>query len=497
MDNIFEFEGNGLSISRKEVMRLMRFSAATVVVLILISVIFNTGIASAESGSINFPSDFSYSKRYGYGPYVLEYLNPTLETFGFYNAGYNSISEVRFNVTPLGYGCLIAPSSAESDVSTFDIVSGGTGYGVVSFSKSLCYLKYVFSASTIINSNEFSIHINKPTFRSNITLNNPVRTDYYALASDNPIYLKNNSGGRVFSAAAIGWMRADSVVSQSTYLDYTVTYPVSDYFQIDITKYALSADTKTIIHSADAIYQTETTFNDVSYEYFGEYLKGIYLNVTTQTGSYRDVLIRAYIPALGEYVPPSPSDKCREVPYEIVGNITQIDNTTFKYTGSVDSVEYPGYSIDATYEVNNVTGYRSNWSSETKWNKITMPNFTIETTFMFGAPDAVQVKYCAYNDSLPPPPVPTIDPYLPDLGTNASTITGVSGYIGNVSSGSVGSINIYTIDVNTRISSYNYSGHKNVLGMFIPSILGMLPAKIWTLIVFGLVLQFALLILKR
>jgi len=97
-------------------------------------------------------------------------------------------------------------------------------------------------------------------------------------------------------------------------------------------------------------------------------------------------------------------------------------------------------------------------------------------------------------------PVPTVQPTPdPDNFTeyNGTGIEDMTGYMGNVSNDSLGNINYYTTDVNTRISSYDYSGHKNILTIFLTAILCMFPAKVWTLIIFGLVLEFALLIIKR
>lgn len=97
-------------------------------------------------------------------------------------------------------------------------------------------------------------------------------------------------------------------------------------------------------------------------------------------------------------------------------------------------------------------------------------------------------------------PIPTVQPTPdPDNFTeyNGTGIEDMTGYMGNVSNDSLGNINYYTTDVNTRISSYDYSGHKNILTIFLTAILCMFPAKVWTLIIFGLVLEFALLIIKR
>jgi hypothetical protein len=50
MNNNFEFEGNGLNLSKEEIIRLFRFSIVSAVLLVLLSNIFGVGIASAEVG---------------------------------------------------------------------------------------------------------------------------------------------------------------------------------------------------------------------------------------------------------------------------------------------------------------------------------------------------------------------------------------------------------------------------------------------------------------
>jgi len=97
-------------------------------------------------------------------------------------------------------------------------------------------------------------------------------------------------------------------------------------------------------------------------------------------------------------------------------------------------------------------------------------------------------------------PIPTVQP-TPDPENftqfNGTGLENTTAYMGDVVNNSLGNINTYSTEANAQISSYDYSTHKGVLGIFLPTILNMFPTKVWGLIILGLSLELVLIILKR
>lgn len=265
-------------------------------VFTLIFIVFMSIPVIAETGSITVDDDVYESKQSSSFATMsgAPIWNELLFDYPDYNHIWNLSIKANGHVT-YGY---------ESNITTScQIVSGGSGTCVVSYSKYLDRINYVFSSDTVITSSKvvlsYTPNITKDiyfTTKANRTSGqtavgggepslcvNIARSD---LAGDDSCFFGDHVGG--------GAATYEYVISSASIIRYNVNYfssPGGISFTLDIDKSLSAVNSLVKVHSQTFNIFNETTFNTNNFSTSYFYLDGLYINASIASGVYNDALI--------------------------------------------------------------------------------------------------------------------------------------------------------------------------------------------------------------
>lgn len=274
--------------------RILRWFLASLIVMISIAFIFHIGIASAESGDItitdtktNIYTGTSYANGGAVG-------QPNFTKIYWDTVNFNNI--LAFNVGKItSTDIFIFPKSFDSTV--FTISSGGSGGGIVYYDNNFSKVYYLFDTGNVYTSSPLTI---------NLTSNIFINVQYYEGAppyyncGDNAL---SSSNGIWLGSVCTGWpyltrMNYITNIETRTTDNYIVNYPISNYFNLTLTKNGGLGKKYFILNDTNIISQ-ETTFNSNSFSFTGFYTTGLYLNGTMSSGAYYLALINSSGSSIG------------------------------------------------------------------------------------------------------------------------------------------------------------------------------------------------------
>ena len=258
-----------------------------------------SSVAEAESGKviINDTQEKTYTHVYKFEEndnWVTEY-DVLFDKLYFDNSSWDHLAVLSINLTNLY-------SFPPKDYQTsFTIKSGGSGGGVVSFSRLDNKVQWAFNDDALITSTDIVLSYDKNIFTNLNRMNYLVQ--YYKECSSNssePAFVRVEEGGCYIGSDDDygGSYNAtyDAVVSVRSTIPYVVTYSSNStktYFNFTYTKPDVLY--RVIIQdSSKAPYYEEMGFtsgNSVSV--VREYGKGIYFNVTSLKGENQVITINA------------------------------------------------------------------------------------------------------------------------------------------------------------------------------------------------------------
>lgn len=308
--------------------RILRWTLASFIVSFAVALIFNVGIASAETGTITVLNEtdlINFALGVGASNHVSNW-----SVFLFDNTDYNKVSRYRIVWESVG----TSPFPDNFNATTFTIISGGTGSGYASYSKSDRNQTWTFSDNTLITSNVFVIQyadqiysnwdagaVWKDTGSSTPTLANPMGVTNLETPAMTNRFIYGLNGG-----ASINHYEILFAGSQTS-INYNVTYPSGNYLaKIDKSQSLLN--TRVNFHSSTINQSTEFSFNKVNFSILNPHLDGLYINVTVSGGGYNDVLINS------SGVAPGPT------PTPIGGGGSSSGQIYFDYTNSTPGAVY-------------------------------------------------------------------------------------------------------------------------------------------------------------
>lgn len=256
-----------------------------------------SSVAEAESGNvvINDNQEKTYTHAHKFDDWATEY--PVLfEKLYFDNSSWDHLAVLSINLTNLY-------SFTPKDYQTsFTIKSGGSGGGVVSFSRLDNKVQWAFNDDALITSTDIVLSYDKNIFTNLNRINNLVQ--YYKECSpdiNEPAFVRVEEEGGCYIGSDDDYDGSynatyDAVVSVSSTIPYVVTYSSNStktYFNFTYTKPDVLY--RVIIQdSSKAPYYEEMGFtsgNSVSV--VREYGKGIYFNVTSLNGKNQVITINA------------------------------------------------------------------------------------------------------------------------------------------------------------------------------------------------------------
>lgn len=285
--------------------------------------------ASAETGVITVTNESEFSHNAAgtpQSPVTIDWSK-----FLFDVADYNGIT--TFNMTINNLAALVW--GYESNVTSFTCVAPNSCSGTVSYSHALGKFQWNFAPGSIITTSPIELNYAVDIFAditaqpgggySGATAN--------VITSTTPMCIYTSTFGRclinTFNPAST--MRYGDILNKNVNNYYNVTYPLAGNAIIEIIKNNQTIGTNVTIHSQtnnSASYFTETTYNTNNFTTMITQTDGIYINVTTATNNFNDVLINSSGIAPG----PSPAPTA---PYTSVNSINTT-KTTYNDTESVN-----------------------------------------------------------------------------------------------------------------------------------------------------------------
>lgn len=296
--------------------------------IILILIIFLLiGVASAESGNLTISAGSGniYSPTFS----ASAGATPVWTTMKIYSTGYNHISSLTISGTHLSYG-----SNARS--TSFTITSGGTGSGVVSYSKPDATISWFFSDTTITGS-PLVLSYNENIF-SDITGS----LGYFCYnsaspASATPLYIQM-SGGQSLAAACTGTTLTYNVQTQIQFSNhYSVNYTaVTDGVTANVTidKSMSTVASQINISNSTANKLSEPTFNNVSFSYSFLYDTGIAIRMSDSAGNTDFVVVNT-TSYTGPGIPTTPTPTPTVNPITGSGLLWDKNNYTLNEVGNL------------------------------------------------------------------------------------------------------------------------------------------------------------------
>lgn len=275
------------------IFRLFKFSITAALTLTIIALIFGTGIASAESGTIDltvYSEIPSYLTAIGGGRLDNQNL-ASFEVFSFDTAHYNTIDEFWVIVNPVVF-------SLTSNYTFFDCEYGCIGTGSVTYNKLGGIILWDFNPGFQVTASEFKLNYEESFFNTlnfnvgNVgsaydtsppTITKPMfvmhHTNYAYYEIDTPYTLNYNG-------------TFGSLLSETYNIEYISSGEIQKFYGT-ITKSGL-LQSKNIIESASLIYTQEYSFNNLTYNTpIMDYHDGLYINLTLSDGNYTRVLINS------------------------------------------------------------------------------------------------------------------------------------------------------------------------------------------------------------
>ncbi|KAB2946431.1 MAG: hypothetical protein OI860_00195 (plasmid) [Candidatus Methanoperedens sp.] len=258
-----------------------------------------TSVAGAESGKVvvNDTQEKTYTHVYTFGNgnnWATEY-NVLFDKLYFDTSSWDHLAALTINLTNLY-------SFPPRDYTTsFTISSGGSGGGVVSFSRLNNKVHWAFNDNAVITSSDIVLSYDTNIFTNLKRLNYLVQ--YYKVCSpdtNEPAFVRVEEGGCYIGSDDDygGSFDAtyDASVSVSSTIPYVVTYSSNSaktYFNFTYTKPDVLYHV-IIQDSLKAPYYDEMGFTSgTSASVVREYGKGIYFNVTSLKGKNQVITINA------------------------------------------------------------------------------------------------------------------------------------------------------------------------------------------------------------
>ena len=265
------------------IIRIIRWFLACVIAFIISAFIFGSGIAAAESGSIQI--DDLQTKSYTLTQ--ADDLGVNWTRINFDTTDYNSISSFHIKSTSTTF-----INNFESTY--FNVVSCGSGNGYLYYDKNYSTIYFAFSPGFIATCTPVILNYSNMNVINNITHTNTRTT--VTPGAGNPVIVGNpsyNVGGDY--QATVSTIATDY---------YDIKYLSGGLFSVNITKNQYISS-KYFILGQSSIYSQETEFNktNITGAIF-TYNDGLILNTTLQSGIY----FRTTINTTGITSAPSPTD---------------------------------------------------------------------------------------------------------------------------------------------------------------------------------------------
>ncbi|HYN44549.1 MAG TPA: hypothetical protein VER35_00980 [Candidatus Limnocylindrales bacterium] len=262
----------------------------------IILVFLLTSIVAAESGKvvINDTQEINYTRVHNMMDWATEY-NVLFDKLYFDNSSWDHLASLTINLTNLY-------SFPSKDYQTsFSIRSGGSGGGVVSFSRLDNKVHWAFNDNAVITSTDIVLSYDTNIFTNLNRINNLVQ--YYNECSpdtNEPAFVRVEEGGCYMGSdddyGGSYDATYETLVSKSSTIPYGVTYSsnaTKTYFNFtyskpDVLYHVIIQD------SLKAPYYDEMGFTSGStVSVVREYGKGIYFNVTSFKGQNQVITINA------------------------------------------------------------------------------------------------------------------------------------------------------------------------------------------------------------
>ena len=261
------------------------------ILLIVVLLMFFSFASAGETGTITVSND-TYRKD------VLTAFEVTTRSpdWGMILIDYPNFDKVS-NISLFMNGQMTY--NKESNYTSFTITQNGSGHGVVSYSKALDRVNYVFSDDSIFTGATVNLTFDYPilndtriTTANKTTGSRPEVTGYQLCI--NVVRSTTNTlsclTGNTFS------ITSEYIKTELSRVNYTTTYEnnlAGQFFTISVDKSNSLINNKVKLHSQTQTYQNETTFNQNNLYYAGAYLDGLYLNLSITSGAYNDALINS------------------------------------------------------------------------------------------------------------------------------------------------------------------------------------------------------------
>jgi len=257
--------------------QIANIGKTVIVSMMLMVVVFNSiQIVSAESGTIEIV-DFYDGSPYLPNPDGAS-ASPVYTRVVYAPSIVNYIDNFRFKINSA------SPNNFES--TQFTSSQGCSGHAWYDINSSGAYI--VYSSRCYVDSSGYDTLTYSKNIFSNITIQGG-SANYFNTAVGQPVGIGTVVGLTVGQRAQYEDVNAGVVAYDS----YTVTYPMSGYFNTTVIKNP-SVDTKYKIERGDrSVYTIENAYTDVSFSSMNQQSAGIYLNATLPTGAYTRVLVNS------------------------------------------------------------------------------------------------------------------------------------------------------------------------------------------------------------
>ena len=261
-----------------------------IIVLILISLMFANPVIAGETGTVRVNKD-SYRQDV-VAPFEVTTRSPDWGMLLIDYPNFNKVSNISIDMRgQMTY-------NKESNYTTFTITQNGSGTGVISYSKALDRVNYVFSDDSVFTGVSVNLTFAYPIMNdTRITTANKTSGNMPA-----PTYqlcvniVRSSTGGLTCLTGNTFAIAYEYIKTETSSVSYTTTYEnnlAGLFFTISVDKSQSGINNKVKLHSATQTYQNETTFNQNNLYFAGPYLDGLYLNLSIQSGAYNDALINA------------------------------------------------------------------------------------------------------------------------------------------------------------------------------------------------------------
>lgn len=246
----------------------------------------------AVSGNVSVVDEVIKSDFTGYGSGYAG-ASPNWSTLGFAYNSYNRIYQLRLKSNNLGF-------PYDSNTATFDVVSGGTGSGVVSYNKSVKEITWYFydttaTASTLVL--RYSVNI-----FSGVTTGNNYVDNGGLVSSTKPFCLRySNAGSCVATFTGYNdysthhYADVGNIVSNQ----WNITYYAAGLVNVSVVKGAIGTRIN-FTDSAGSLYAGESSVNTNIYNPSFYQGNEIWIDATLTSGSHGYALIN------GSQYPPPP-----------------------------------------------------------------------------------------------------------------------------------------------------------------------------------------------